>query len=178
MTAVVVLLAWAWRNRIEQQARTAQDAPEEDSQPPRWQEREEDPNEQQARTAQYVPEDGTPPPRRQAREDVPVTPASSARFNLEVYTVKQLQAWLRSRKLKVSGNKAELIARIHAFQAQTSCISVNHAAMEVSQVAPCPHSRTVSGANAHAAWKKCAECGKMRERTVKQAGAPTEYFVQ
>ncbi len=26
VTAVVVLLAWAWQNRIEQQARTAQEA--------------------------------------------------------------------------------------------------------------------------------------------------------
>ena len=53
------------------------------------------------------------------------------------------------------------------FQAQTSRLPVT---MEVSPVAPCPHSRPISGANACAAWKKCAACGKITEGT-RQVGA-------
>ena len=57
-------------------------------------------------------------------------------MNLENSTVKELQAWLRTGHRGTSGhaNKAELIARIQA-------------SMEVSPVAPCPHSRTVSREN-------------------------------
>ncbi len=196
VTAVVLLLAWAWRNRIEQQARTA---PEASESVPHWKPgvgksrgrgkpppagsytvfhtdiadvasvagSSADTWELCSEPAGSEPEEDTQPPRRQEREEVQVARPGSTHLNLEVCTVTQLKAWLRSKKLKVSGNKAELIARIQAFQAQ----------MEVSPVAPCFHSRTVSGANQHAAWKKCAACGIMTERTMKLLGAPTQYFV-
>ncbi len=214
VTAVVLLLAWAWRNRIEQQARTAPEASESvphwkpgvgksrgRGKPPpagsytvfhtdiadvasvagssadTWELCSEPAGSEPVelvsaprrprKSRQDVPEENTQPPRRQEREEVQVARPGSTHLNLEVCTVTQLKAWLRSKKLKVSGNKAELIARIQAFQAQ----------MEVSPVAPCFHSRTVSGANQHAAWKKCAACGMMTERTMKLLGAPTQYFV-
>ena len=150
------------RDRMGQHARTTQEASE--SVPHRLRE-----------SRQAVPEEDAQTPRRQERKEVQVAPPGSARLNLEVSTVKELKAWLRSRKLAVSGNKAELIARIQAFQAQTPRLP---GTMEVSPVDPCPHSRTVLGANGYAAWKKCAACGKMTERTMKQTGAPTEYFVE
>ena len=161
VTAVLVLLAWAWRHRMGQHARTAQEASESVLRSPR-------------ESRQDVPQEDAQTPRRQQRKEVQVAPPCSARLSLEVSTVKELKALLRSRKLEVSGNKAELIARIQAFQAQTPRLP---GTMEVSPVDPCPHSRTVLGANGYAAWKKCAACGKMTERTMKQAGARTEYFV-
>ena len=149
VTAVVVLLAWAWRHRMGQHARTAQEASESVPRRPR-------------ESRKDVPEEDAQTPQRQEREEVQVAPPGSARLSLEVSTVKELKAWLRSRKLEVSGNKAELIARIQAFQAQTPRLP---GTMEVSPVAPCPHSRTVSRGNQYVAWKQCASCGKRTERT-------------
>jgi len=129
------------RDRMGQHARTTQEASE--SVPHRLRE-----------SRQAVPEEDAQTPRRQERKEVQVAPPGSAQLNLENSTVKELQAWLRTGHRGISGhaNKAELIARIQA-------------SMEVSPVAPCPHSRTVSRGNQYVAWKQCASCGKMTERT-------------
>ena len=133
------------RDRMGQHARTTQEASE--SVPHRLRE-----------SRQAVPEEDAQTPRRQERKEVQVAPPGSAQLNLEVSTVKELKALLRSRLLHTSnGTKAELIARIQA-------------SMEVSPVARCPHSRTVSGGNRYVAWKQCASCGQMTVCCVEGCG--------
>ena len=147
-----------------------------------------------ARRLQRRPEDPEVPHTQQVERivEVPQGPAGDSDYTRVIsgedwsgFTVPMLKDWLRSRGLRCSGKKAELLARARAHGEDATIHEVIEEPWPKSRpgpappddrvVAECEHAEVHLRANQHGSWKVCKKCGQRLEYHDKASGS-TEHF--